>query len=67
MTRKILIVCFSFALLLFASASGWGAGFPDKAVTLIVPFQAGGATDVVIRPLAEASRQAPGPARRHRK
>ena len=57
MTRKILIVCFSFALLLFASASGWGAGFPDKAVTLIVPFQAGGATDVVIRPLAEASRK----------
>jgi tripartite-type tricarboxylate transporter receptor subunit TctC len=38
----------------------WGgfclaAEFPSKPITLIVPYPAGGATDVVIRPLAEAT------------
>ena len=31
------------------------AGFPSKPITLIVPYPAGGSTDVVIRPLAEAA------------
>jgi tripartite-type tricarboxylate transporter receptor subunit TctC len=31
------------------------AEFPTKPITLIVPYPAGGATDVVIRPLAEAA------------
>jgi tripartite-type tricarboxylate transporter receptor subunit TctC len=54
---------FSLTLLLFfaglfsASIPGWGASFPGKSITLIVPFQAGGATDVVIRPLAEAAKK----------
>jgi tripartite-type tricarboxylate transporter receptor subunit TctC len=33
----------------------FAAGFPEKPITLIVPYPAGGATDVVIRPLAEAA------------
>jgi tripartite-type tricarboxylate transporter receptor subunit TctC len=53
----------SLTLLLFlaglfsASMPGWGASFPGKSITLVVPFQAGGATDVVIRPLAEAAKK----------
>ncbi|MFO7707279.1 MAG: tripartite tricarboxylate transporter substrate binding protein [Desulfobacterales bacterium] len=31
------------------------SGFPSKPITLIVPYPAGGSTDVVIRPLAEAA------------
>ena len=33
------------------------ANFPSKPITLIVPYPAGGATDVVIRPLAEAAKK----------
>jgi tripartite-type tricarboxylate transporter receptor subunit TctC len=33
------------------------ANFPTKPITLIVPYPAGGATDVVIRPLAEAAKK----------
>ena len=35
------------------SASVQAAGFPEKAVTLIVPYPAGGATDVIARMVAE--------------
>jgi tripartite-type tricarboxylate transporter receptor subunit TctC len=31
--------------------------FPDHPITLIVPYQAGGATDIVIRPLAEGAKK----------
>ncbi len=44
--------------LVFLAASAAGvpaADFPSKPVTLIVPYPAGGSTDVVIRPLAEAA------------
>lgn len=37
------------------ATAGWpalGAGFPQRAITLIVPFPAGGATDVLARELA---------------
>ncbi|RPJ72028.1 MAG: tripartite tricarboxylate transporter substrate binding protein [Desulfobacteraceae bacterium] len=41
---------------LAASAAGVAAAdFPSKPITLIVPYPAGGSTDVVIRPLAEAA------------
>ncbi len=33
------------------------SNFPNKPITLIVPYPAGGATDVVIRPLAEAAKK----------
>lgn len=35
----------------------YSANFPNKPITLIVPYPAGGATDVVIRPLAEAAKK----------
>jgi tripartite-type tricarboxylate transporter receptor subunit TctC len=41
----------------FIATGSWAADFPSKPITLIVPFAAGGATDVVIRPLAEAARK----------
>lgn len=37
------------------SAAGWpalAAGFPQRAITLVVPFPAGGATDVLMRGIA---------------
>jgi tripartite-type tricarboxylate transporter receptor subunit TctC len=44
--------------LVFLAASAAGvpaADFPSKPITLIVPYPAGGSTDVIIRPLAEAA------------
>jgi len=38
-------------------AVAYSANFPSKPITLIVPYPAGGATDVVIRPLAEAAKK----------
>ena len=50
-----------FALALAASALVAGAqDFPNKPVTLVVPFAAGGPSDVVARQLAEAMRKAVG-------
>ena len=34
-------------------ANSQAAGFPERAVTLIVPYPAGGATDVIARMIAE--------------
>jgi tripartite-type tricarboxylate transporter receptor subunit TctC len=44
----------------FASGGASAAGFPDSSVSLLVPYPAGGATDIAIRPLADAAKKALG-------
>ena len=39
------------AILLAVTAPGSAAGFPDRAIKLIVPWAAGGDTDLIFRPL----------------
>ena len=42
----------SAAALVMATASGFAADYPDRAIKLIVPWAAGGDTDLIFRPLA---------------
>src|SRR5271157_5034624 len=42
--------------LLFAPVTGQTADFPSNPITVVVPYPAGGATDIAIRPLCEAAR-----------
>jgi len=44
-------------VLVLAPIAGSAAGFPDKPITLIVPYPAGGSTDVAIRSLAEVAKK----------
>ncbi len=46
----------SLAALGPASPAQADGKFPDRKITLIVPYPAGGATDLVVRPLAEAAK-----------
>jgi tripartite-type tricarboxylate transporter receptor subunit TctC len=48
------------ALLAVAPVAAAGEAFPTRSITLIVPYPAGGATDVVTRPLAEGARKTLG-------
>ena len=38
-----------------AASSAFAQGFPEKPVTLVVPYSAGGTTDVAMRALADAT------------
>lgn len=54
MTRRAAIALGFTALTVFGSGIQANAqGFPDRAVTLVVPFAAGGSTDVVARIVAQ--------------
>lgn len=54
MTNSIRVVA---GLVLAGAASFASAEFPDKPITLVVPFAAGGPTDKIARDLAEALRK----------
>lgn len=47
----------TFTLASLALSSALAQGFPSKPITLVVPFAAGGPTDLVARQLAEAMRK----------
>jgi tripartite-type tricarboxylate transporter receptor subunit TctC len=44
-------------IFLMVPIAAYSSNFPNKPITLIVPYPAGGATDVIIRPLAEAAKK----------
>jgi len=45
------------AALILIPAKGLAGKFPENSITLFVPYAAGGATDIAIRPLAEAAKK----------
>ncbi len=47
------VVLAALSLLAFASPTALAQGFPNRAITLIVPWPAGGSTDTHLRKLAE--------------
>jgi tripartite-type tricarboxylate transporter receptor subunit TctC len=59
-TIVVLGSLFFSALLVAVPAASAGEVFPTRSITLIVPYPAGGATDVVTRPLAEGAKKALG-------
>jgi len=52
--RRLLARVASTALLAFAGAAAAQSIYPDKPITMIVPFPPGGVADTVARPVAEA-------------
>ena len=45
------------AALILVPATAQAGKFPENSITLFVPYAAGGATDIAIRPLAEAAKK----------
>jgi tripartite-type tricarboxylate transporter receptor subunit TctC len=55
--RLIIVIVLVTIGMFFSPIHGQAADFPNKPITLIVPYPAGGATDLVIRPLGEAAKK----------
>lgn len=53
--KKFLSLCAAAAL--FAASSAASADFPEKDITLIVPWSAGGGTDTIARALAKSGKK----------
>jgi tripartite-type tricarboxylate transporter receptor subunit TctC len=53
MTKITSIAAFCMALLAAPTAQAQGGGYPDRPVKMIIPFAAGGPTDMVARLLAQ--------------
>lgn len=51
--RSLLLVASLFALPLLSSAQGLATDYPSKTITLIVPYAAGGSSDVRARQIAQ--------------
>src|SRR5690349_10618444 len=49
--RTLLGLAVSVAAL-FSAPTAWAADFPDRTITMVVPFSAGGSTDLVARLVA---------------
>ncbi len=49
------LVCSLLLVLVVIAGQAMAADFPTKPITLICPYPAGGSTDVIARPLAEAA------------
>jgi tripartite-type tricarboxylate transporter receptor subunit TctC len=58
--RRKLLTCALGTLMLLAGAAPALAAFPDRPLTLVVPFSAGGSTDVLARMLARTMQRTLG-------
>src|SRR5712691_12066720 len=58
--RQLLHLTASSAALVTVSRVAWGQGYPSRPITMIVPYPAGGPTDVIGRIVAEGMRASLG-------
>ena len=53
MKQRFLVTAKAIVIFILCVNYSFGQGFPNRAITLIVPYSAGGGTDIVMRKLAE--------------
>src|ERR1044072_3359173 len=58
--RQFLRLAAGAATLCIVSSVAWAQTYPSRPITMIVPFPAGGATDVIARIVAESMARALG-------